>query len=1039
MHLLRKITPLVIILTLFFGVLNVAHAACTPSYSNPGGTGNRITTITVASSGSDITAMLGGGGESAWVDGDTTSNGHGFFSGSTLNGTQWLRFDFGPLGSPIITELTYYQQDSTAQGTWKLQGSNDTSTWTDVGGSFALGGTATETITAPSANTTGYRYYRILGLSGVTSPNPWLYEMEFKLCYTIDDKLLLHYKLDDNAGNTTVVDSAGTSNGTASANTSSLSSTAKLDSGSFSFNVSPGTNVNTNYVWLGSNPNFTLSAWVTLGSHAADNYSIVSSYNGQPGFLSIGVNNGDRATCTAYDTASNPIGATANSFGGLGDGAWHLVTCSLNGTSLTLYVDGVVVGTDSNSLFNSNMHDSNSDPLIIAGDEAGARYLWPGKIDDIRVYTRALSADDVQQLGGLDMDLFSWWKLDDGSGTSAVDSSGNGNTGTLVNSPSWVGGKIGTGALSFVSGNHTYVSSSNFVSGADLSMSFSAWVYPTSYDNSQNSVIEGSNFASGIDVSSSAQFEFTDRVPSTHTYTGATIPLNTWTLLTVVCTADLAGGYANDTVTMYVNGSQVKQDTTSGACANNFTSQAYYVGTLGYSAGNYGWTGYIDDVRLYDKRALSSSDVSAIYALGTLTLPSFFLRARTFSSGGGNPMYPFSTSTSFKLVAASGEAVAGTSSSASFQVQSGFLRNLYRGPAPNYTQIHYHWRNDDGSETTATSKTGGVQDTAVTSISKLSTNRLRIEISNKGGTVLGYSPQQFRLEYGLLSSTCATISSWTDVGAAAGDWDMVDSANLTEGANTTNISPSVGGVSDENHTFISSNAGVKDTSSQVASLSVSSDSFAELEYSIEPMSAATDGGVYCFRVTNAGATTSMAYSKYPQATLSSGGSLTFSIDSSSESFPAVTPGTLSATSSILSVKTTNASGFNISIQRTDTVGTMSLGSTYIPDKTDWFAPGATTTAGNATASTTQPLTLQFRVRQAGTDVPNYASAWWGTDDTTPSALFGGISSTTQTIINRSTAAAATTTAFVMYDLNVPATQKNGTYSGSITYTVTANP
>src|SRR6185312_2919150 len=141
---------------------------------------------------------------------------------------------------------------------------------------------------------------------------------------------------------------------------------------------------------------------------------------------------------------------------------------------------------------------------------------------------------------------------------------------------------------------------------------------------------------------------------------------------------------------------------------------------------------------------------------------------------------------------------------------------------------------------------------------------------------------------------------------------------------------------------------------------------------------------------------------YPQATLSSGGSLTFSIDSSSESFPAVTPGTLSATSSILSVKTTNVSGFNISIQRTDTVGTMSLGSTYIPDKTDWFAPGATTTAGNATASTTQPLTLQFRVRQAGTDVPNYASAWWGTDDTTPSALFGGISSTTQTIINRST-------------------------------------
>jgi len=41
-----------------------------------------------------------------------------------------------------------------------------------------------------------------------------------------------------------------------------------------------------------------------------------------------------------------------------------------------------------------------------------------------------------------------YWKFDEGSGTVASDSSGNGNTGTLVNAPQWVDGKVGK-ALKF--------------------------------------------------------------------------------------------------------------------------------------------------------------------------------------------------------------------------------------------------------------------------------------------------------------------------------------------------------------------------------------------------------------------------------------------------------------------------------------------------------------------------------------------------------------------------------------------------------------
>ncbi len=46
-----------------------------------------------------------------------------------------------------------------------------------------------------------------------------------------------------------------------------------------------------------------------------------------------------------------------------------------------------------------------------------------------------------------DPDLLGWWKFDDGTGTIAADSSGNGNDGTFVGDPEWVAGKFGSALL----------------------------------------------------------------------------------------------------------------------------------------------------------------------------------------------------------------------------------------------------------------------------------------------------------------------------------------------------------------------------------------------------------------------------------------------------------------------------------------------------------------------------------------------------------------------------------------------------------------
>ena len=60
--------------------------------------------------------------------------------------------------------------------------------------------------------------------------------------------------------------------------------------------------------------------------------------------------------------------------------------------------------------------------------------------------------------------LVGYWNFDEGTGTTAGDSSGNGNTGTLVNGPTWTTGKVGSGALQF-DGVNDYVNMGDPVSG----------------------------------------------------------------------------------------------------------------------------------------------------------------------------------------------------------------------------------------------------------------------------------------------------------------------------------------------------------------------------------------------------------------------------------------------------------------------------------------------------------------------------------------------------------------------------------------------
>lgn len=134
-------------------------------------TGDRRSAITattniVKGSTADHTSLL---------NGNTTESTYYWNSAQTSG---YLRFDFA-VGT-VVQGFKWYADTGTSEGTWKLQGSNDAVSWTDIGASFSLIGSPTGTEYLFS-NTTAYRHHQLVMVSGTTSNVPFLREIEFKV------------------------------------------------------------------------------------------------------------------------------------------------------------------------------------------------------------------------------------------------------------------------------------------------------------------------------------------------------------------------------------------------------------------------------------------------------------------------------------------------------------------------------------------------------------------------------------------------------------------------------------------------------------------------------------------------------------------------------------------------------------------------------------------------------------------------------------------------------------------------------------------
>lgn len=90
----------------------------------------------------------------------------------------YIQFSFKE-GPVVITEATMYQTTNDNQGTWQWQGSNDGTTWVNIGGNFTLGGNTTQIQTTLNGNVTAYSRYQLLGIAGVSVAGPIIQEFQF--------------------------------------------------------------------------------------------------------------------------------------------------------------------------------------------------------------------------------------------------------------------------------------------------------------------------------------------------------------------------------------------------------------------------------------------------------------------------------------------------------------------------------------------------------------------------------------------------------------------------------------------------------------------------------------------------------------------------------------------------------------------------------------------------------------------------------------------------------------------------------------------
>ena len=414
--------------------------------------------------------------------------------------------------------------------------------------------------------------------------------------------------------------------------TSSMSVAGKLGQGLMFDGVDDAIKVNSNFI--GINP-LTVCSWIYKKGVGGGNYGRILDngatvfFNNNVSGLAFSRDNGLHLATSAADASPLNI--------------WKHICVTSASNIVNFYANGVISGTP-----NQDIVSTQAGSNVTIGNNSVYERSFNGLFDDLRIYSRALSANEVAQLykvgaakvgkspdygpaaattvkPNLTSGLVGYWTFDgkDTPWTSAtaattLDKSGNYATGTLTNmnrATSTVAGKIGQG-LNF-DGVNDYVKTSSFsLSGSVIT--FSSWVkssigdYQTIFSSSPQSGTVGYIWLYRVSGSDSLAWQYADgAVYQTATASGFfTGYNNVFVHITVVC------DYSNKKTYFYRNGALFTTIDMGGTPVFPSANIAKYIGMY-RSENQHPFRGPIDDVRVYN-RALSAAEIAQLYQLGAI-------------------------------------------------------------------------------------------------------------------------------------------------------------------------------------------------------------------------------------------------------------------------------------------------------------------------------------------------------------------------------------------------------------------------------------
>ncbi|MBI2176296.1 phage tail protein [Candidatus Woesearchaeota archaeon] len=339
---------------------------------------------------------------------------------------------------------------------------------------------------------------------------------------------------------------------------------------------------------------------------------------------------GGIGTTIGDGTAWNPVISTI----GLPYPGWlgwgRHVAMTYDGTTLKLYIDGVLQG--SNQVSNAQLATGRDINLGASWNSGSFASFFTGLIDEVEIYDRALSMSEIQAIYNAGSsgkckpnicvsppsDMVSWWTLDDSAGSPTANDLTGSNDGTVQGVTLGVNGKVDT-AGDF-DGSNDYIEVPH---NADFDvvneLTIDTWVKFDSFPTTNAPhfiVLKGTSLALGnggyvLFVDQSAKVSFWIRNPAgiTMITSASSLAQNTWHHVAV--TLDLN----NHVARLYIDGQLDKSQSVPYNTVLNAVAPLS-IGRNPCCGGDNYLDGTMDELEIFN-RALTSYEIWTVYNAGT--------------------------------------------------------------------------------------------------------------------------------------------------------------------------------------------------------------------------------------------------------------------------------------------------------------------------------------------------------------------------------------------------------------------------------------